>query len=145
MRFLGHGAAVVLALFMIFMGIQKFAGHNPVFSYLAVSTGLGLFAPVAQHLTGAAEIAAGALLLGGFFKPFLRGLGALLSLAVIGGAIVFHLTPWLGVVAPVAFVEGAAPPFDLETDYVKSPFLFVSALMFFALSALVLISARRKG
>lgn len=63
----------------------------------------GLFAPsgiFSQYVVGSAELVASLLLLAGAFVPRLRvlqALGALLSLAVISGAIFFHLFTPLGV------------------------------------------------
>lgn len=134
MRRIGIGAAVVLALFLAFMGVQKFTGPNPVFSFIAEQSGIGLFEPGVRMLTGVAEFAAAALLLAGFVIPAARALGALLSVGIIGGAIVFHLSPWLGVNAPVAFDEAGG--------YVHSPMLFLMALVFFAVSVFVLMLER---
>lgn len=63
----------------------------------------GVFAPsgiFSQYVIGSAELVASALLLGGLAAglKWLHGLGALLSLGVISGAIVFHLFTPLGVV-----------------------------------------------
>jgi len=111
-----------------FFGVQKFiGGENAVFSYLAAQSGIGLFEPLVRYLTGVAELAAAALMLAGLFAVTLRGLGGLLGLAVVGGAIVLHLTPWLGVNAPVAFNEAG--------EYVRSPFLFYTALGLAAVTA----------
>lgn len=134
MRNVGVGAAVVLALFMAFMGFQKFTGPNPVFSYMAEQSGIALFEPGVRMLTGVAEFAAAALLLSGFVVAPARALGALLSAGVVGGAIVFHLSPWLGINAPVAFNEAGG--------YEFSPMLFIMALVFFAVSVLVLVLER---
>jgi hypothetical protein len=63
----------------------------------------GLFAPggiFSAKVVGSAELVASVLLLSGLLVPRLRtvqGLGALLSLAVISGAIFFHLFTPLGV------------------------------------------------
>jgi hypothetical protein len=130
MKHIRLGGGVVVAAFMIFMGLQKFIpGPNPIFSHLAAESGIELFEPVVRMLTGAAEFAAAALILAGLFLGLMRGLGALLSLGVIGGAIVFHLSPWLGINAPVAFAE--------DGGYVYSPMLFIMAVGFFAVSAVL--------
>lgn len=53
-----------------------------------------------QYTIGTAELAASALLLGGMFFPshrFLQPLGALLGLAIMTGAISFHLFTPLGI------------------------------------------------
>ncbi|MEO1040471.1 MAG: DoxX family protein [Pseudomonadota bacterium] len=121
-----NASAAILAAFMVFIGVQKFGGDNTVFSYIAAQSGLSIFEPGVRLLTGLAELLAAALLVGGFFIARLRGLGGLLSLGVIGGAIVFHLSPWLGINAPVAFDEAGG--------YVFSPILFIMAVVFFSLS-----------
>jgi len=110
----------LVAAFMAFMGVQKFTGPNPVFSYIAEQSGIALFEPGVRMLTGLGELGAAALLIAGFFIARARSFGLLLSLAVLGGAIVFHLSPWLGINAPVAFDEAGA--------YVRSPMLFMMAV-----------------
>jgi hypothetical protein len=110
-----------------FFGVQKFGAENAVFAYLAEQSGIGLFEPLVRYATGVAELLAAALILAGLFVPKLRGLGGLLGLAIVGGAIVLHLTPWLGVNAPVGF--------DETGEYVRSPFLFFTALGLAALTA----------
>lgn len=134
MKYLKSGLTILLGAFMVFMGTQKFGAHNPVFSYLEWQSGIGLFEPGIRIFTGILELVAAGLLFASFFLPRLKGLGALLSVGVIGGAIVFHLSPWLGIHAPVAFADGATPPFSEPGDYVKEPFLFVMALVFLAIS-----------
>ncbi len=134
MKYLQMGASIVLALFMIFMGVQKFGGPNPVFSYIAAQSGIELFEPMVRMATGIAELGAAALILAGLFLGIARGLGALLSMGVIGGAIVFHLSPWLGINAPVAFAEGGG--------YEFSPMLFIMAVVFFAVSAVLSFAQR---
>ena len=67
------------------IGVPGLFGHTGVFS---------------QYLIGSAELAASALLLVGAFYPpyrFLLPLGALLGLAVMTGAISFHLFTPLGI------------------------------------------------
>ena len=130
MKYLHIGLAVLLAAFLLFMGAQKFGAANPVFAYLAENSGIGLFEPVIRLAVGASEIAAAALILLATFTGRLRGLGALLSAGVTGGALAFHLSPWLGINAPVAFAPGGG--------YEFSPMLFMMAVPFFVLS-LVLV------
>ena len=127
MKMVRLGGSVVLALFLLFMGAQKFGASNPVFSYIAANSGIELFEPVIRMATGVAEVVAALLLQAGVFMGKFRGLGALLSLGVIAGAIVFHLSPWLGINAPVAFAEGGG--------YEFSPMLFGMAVVFGLLSA----------
>jgi len=116
------------AALFAFMGLQKFGADNAVFAYLAETTGIGLFEPLVRIATGLAELGAAGLILAGLFVAPLRGLGGLLGLAVVGGAVVLHLTPFLGINAPVGF--------DTAGDYVRSPFLFVTAVVLLALTAL---------
>lgn len=139
MRVLLPAGTGLLAAFMAFMGVQKFTGPNPVFSHIADQSGIALFEPGVRMLTGAGEFAAAALLIAGFFIAAARGLGLLLSLGVLGGAIVFHLSPWLGINAPVAFDEAG--------DYVRSPMLFIMAAAFFGLTLVLgyLERARRQA
>ena len=59
----------------------------------------------------------------------------MLSAGIIGGAIVFHLSPWLGISAPVAFDENG--------DYVHSPMLFGMAVVFFLIALAVTWLARQ--
>jgi len=129
MKYLPAGLAVLVALFLVFMGMQKFGAANPVFAYLAASSGIELFEPVIRLIVGVSEIAAAALILLGTFTGRLRGVGALLSAGVTGGALAFHLSPWLGINAPVAFAPGGG--------YEFSPMLFLMAVPFFALSLLL--------
>lgn len=129
MNFVKPGLGLLLAAFMIFMGIQKFGGANPVFSHIAAESGFEFFEPQVRLLTGVLEMLAAFLLAVGVILKRFEGLGALLSLGVIGGAILFHLTPWLGINAPVAFAEGGG--------YVYSPMLFGMAVVFGALSAVL--------
>lgn len=72
-------------------------------AWAAGLTGLpGLFAPggiFSAHVVGSVELIASLLLLAGWFlrKPLVLGLGAAASLAVMTGAISFHLFTPLGV------------------------------------------------
>ena len=85
MNIVRMGAGVLLAAFLVFMGIQKFGGPNPVFSYMAAQSGIELFEPAIRMFTGVAELGAAALILVGLFMGVARGVGALLSAGVIGG------------------------------------------------------------
>jgi hypothetical protein len=129
MKILRWGAGLLLAAFMVFMGSQKFGPANPVFQYIAEQSGIDLFEPIVRMAVGASEILAAVLLVAGLFIVSVRGVGGLLSLGVVGGAIVFHLSPWLGISAPVAFDEAG--------QYVFSPMLFGMAVGAFVLSLLV--------
>jgi len=126
--------AFALAAFIAFMGLQKFIGDVPIFEIiefnLAQQTGLnlGFIEPHGRYVTGILEFAAAGLLV------FRRRWGALLSLAIIGGAIAAHLT-FLGISTPVSGDPGAG----------KSPMLFIMALMAFAIACLTLWIETRKS
>ncbi|NJM35639.1 MAG: hypothetical protein HC850_14120 [Rhodomicrobium sp.] len=115
-----------MAAFLIMMGGQKFGAENVIFTTIAERSGIALFEPLVRMATGAAELGAAALLL----LPRTRLFGALGAIAIIGGAIGFHLSPWLGI--SVAMAPGAAP----------TPMLFFMAVGSFVVAALVLIQAR---
>ena len=128
-KFLAHAPAYLLAAFLVFMGVQKFGAENVIFATIAERSGIGLFEPVIRIIVGVSEIAVAGLLL----APRLRLFGALGAVGVIGGAIGFHLSPWLGVSTPMA--PGGA----------ESPVLFVMAIGSFALAVVVLLRARAKA
>lgn len=129
MHWLKTGLTLLLGLFMFFMGLQKFGPANPVFQFIAEQSGMALFEPAVRIATGVLEMLAGLMLLGSLSIKRLRIYGAGLSLAVIAGAVIFHLSPWLGISAPVAF----AP----DGSYQHSPMLFVMALVFGAAAAVL--------
>ncbi len=96
MKHLNLILAIILAIGFIFFGVQKFGATNPIFSIIAERSGISLFEPVIRMATGAGELAAAALLL----YPKTRNLGILAGLAILIGAIGFHLSPWLGINVP---------------------------------------------
>ncbi len=96
---------IALGLFLISAGVAKFTtGH--VFQYIEFKSGIDLFYPFVNNLTGVAEILAGAAIL---YRPT-RLLGAVGAAALMVGAIGFHLSPWLGTSIPTGLTEGAASP-----------------------------------
>ena len=90
------GLSILLALGLAFFGVQKFGAENIVFETLATRSGISLFEPGIRIATGIAEIGAALLLL----LPRTRLFGALAAVGIVGGAIVFHLSPWLGINVP---------------------------------------------
>ena len=82
----------------LFFGAQKFGATNPVFGIIADRSGISLFEPTIRYLTGVGEIVAGLLLL--IPKILSRKAGTLIGLAILIGAIGFHLSPWLGINVP---------------------------------------------
>ncbi len=126
-------AGFILGFVLVGAGVMKFAdGH--VFQYLESQTGLGFLDPYVNWLVGAAEIAAGVMIR---FRRT-RRYGSLAALAIAGGAVLAHLTPWLGISTPTGFAEGAASPWD-RADFTAatSPSLFVIALFTLALALIV--------
>lgn len=89
-------SSLLLAAGLVFFGTQKFGAENIVFETIANRSGIDLFEPVIRRATGVAELFAAVLLV----WSRTRLLGALGAAAIIGGAIAFHLSPWLGVNVP---------------------------------------------
>ncbi len=107
MTILNRLLTIALGLFLISAGIAKFTtGH--VFQYIEFKSGIDLFYPFVNNLTGVAEILAGAAIL---YRPT-RLLGAAGAVALMAGAVGFHLSPWLGTSIPIGLVDGAASPWD---------------------------------
>ena len=92
MTWIKHLLAIALAAAMLFMGLQKFGAENVIFQTIADNTGLAFFEPGFRMFSGVLEVLAGLLM----FHPRTRGAGALLSTGIVAGAVVFHLSPWLG-------------------------------------------------
>lgn len=133
--------ALAVGVFLLAFGAMKFAGDNFIFAYIALQSGIGLFEPVVRMLVGVAEIVAGAALI----YPRTRGYGALLAVGVVLGAIVFHLSPWLGINAPTGFAEGAVSPYDAPDDFAPGgPVLFFMACGVFAASVVSLLLERER-
>ena len=125
-KLLKHAPAFLLAAFLAMMGAQKFGAENVIFATIAERSGVSLFEPQIRMLVGVSEIIAAVLLL----FPRTRLLGALGAVAIVGGAIGFHLSPWLGI--SVSMAPGAAP----------TSMLFMMAVGSFVLAVNVLILAR---
>ena len=122
-----HGAAILLAAFLVMMGVQKFGAENIIFATIAERSGIALFEPQIRMLTGVLELIAAVLLL----IPGIRSLGSLLAFSLIGGAIAFHLSPWLGIMISMA---SGAP---------ATSSLFLMAVGSFLLSCFVLYQNRQ--
>lgn len=98
--------------FLIFFGVTKFTGGAHIFPYIEYkASGLGIpfaeFAyPLLNYAVGALEIVAGALVV----LPMTRKLGAGVAILPFFGAVMFHLSPLLGVSTPIGYAE------DLPAD-----------------------------
>lgn len=88
----------VLAAGFVFFGVQKFGATNPVFAIIAERSGIELFEPLIRRLTGVAELSVAVLLLLPYIKA--KAVGVLGAVAVLLGAIGFHISPWLGINVP---------------------------------------------
>ena len=96
--------------FLIVFGVTKFTGGAHIFPLIEMNaTALGfpladLFFPLVNYATGALEIVAGALVI----LPMTRAkIGAYLAVLPFLGALVFHISPLLGVITPNGYAEGA--------------------------------------
>ncbi|WP_020590619.1 DoxX family protein [Kiloniella laminariae] len=87
----------LLAIFIAYVFLRylpfKFASGSHLFQVLEDWSGLAWFEPHGRYLTGGAELLACILL----FIPRLQALGGLLSLALMTGAIFFHVFTPLGI------------------------------------------------
>jgi uncharacterized membrane protein YphA (DoxX/SURF4 family) len=87
----------LLAIFIAYVFLRylpfKFAKGSHLFQVLEDWSGLAWFEPHGRYLTGGAELLACILL----FIPRLQSLGGLLSLALMTGAIFFHVFTPLGI------------------------------------------------
>lgn len=99
--------AIALAAAMLFMGMQKFGADNYIFETIAQKSGFAFFEPGFRMFSGVLEVLAGLMM----FHPRTRGAGATIASGVVAGAVVFHLSPWLG--TKVAMAAGAEPSYTL--------------------------------
>jgi uncharacterized membrane protein YphA (DoxX/SURF4 family) len=133
--------ALAVGVFLLAFGAMKFTGDNFIFAYIAYRSGIELFEPVIRMLVGAAEMVTGLLII----YPRTRGIGALLAVFVVLGAISFHVSPWLGVNAPTGFAESATQPYDSPDDFAEgAPALFFMACGLAAASIAALVLERRR-
>ncbi len=132
--------------FLILFGITKFTGGAHIFPVIEMkAAALGfpasdLFFPLVNYATGALELVAGALVI----LPMTRKIGAPLAVLPFLGAVVFHISPLLGVVTPEAFntdnatladALSAGGPFVADHFTGSTPVLFILAAVFLLLSA----------
>lgn len=136
----------VLALgvggFLLMMGITKFTGGAHIFPYIefnATGMGLplaGLAYPLGNYATGLLEVVAGVMVI----LPMTRRIGAPLSVLPFLGAVIFHLSPLLGVSTPAAYAD----PKPVEALSAGGPFAasdfspeMTTALFMLALAGLI--------
>jgi hypothetical protein len=101
-RVLSWALGLTLAVLLLVVAFLQMSGPapNPVFGLIAVRSHIALFEPYVRYLVVALE----AVALLGVVYPKTRSHAAILALAVSLGAILLHLSPWLGVQLP----QGAA-------------------------------------
>jgi len=97
-RVLSWALGLTLAVLLLIVAFVQLSAPtpNPVFGLIAARSHIALFEPWARYLVVLIE----AVALIGVIYPKTRSRGAMLSLVVALGAIVLHLSPWLGVQLP---------------------------------------------
>ncbi len=107
--------------FLLMMGVMKFTGGAHIFPYIeykATALGLpfaGLAYPLGNLATGGLEVIAGILVI----LPMTRKVGAMLAVTPFLGAVVFHLSPLLGISTPAGYSD----PKPLEALAAGGPFV----------------------
>ena len=101
-RVLSWALGLTLAVLLLIVAFVQMTGPvpNPIFGMIAARSHIGLFEPFGRYLVALAEIVAVALVV----YPRTRAKGAMLALVVVLGAVLLHLSPWLG----VETLQGAA-------------------------------------
>lgn len=147
-RYAPWAAALVIAAIFLDSLRFKFTGHETprhIFETLREWSGIGLFYPAGPWIIGVGELLSSILLIAlpllfvATKRARLADLsqfgGALIAIAIMTGAIVFHLFTPLGVETPVEWANGEAVK--------SSPALFYAACGAWAAAALIL--AMRRG
>lgn len=145
--------ALIVGGFLLVFGIMKFAGAAFIFPYIeykASAAGLplaGLAWPFGNYAVGAVEVLAGALVI----LPPTRRFGALLAVAPLLGAVLVHLSPYLGTTTPTGFADpmpsealAAGGGFTRDNFMAEtSPMLFMVASTMLAAALVNLFVQRR--
>jgi hypothetical protein len=94
-RILSWTLSLTLAILLLVVAFLQMSGPapNPIFGIIALRSHIGLFEPYGRYLVVLLEVVA----LAGVVYPRTRPKGAILALVVALGAVVLHLSPWLGV------------------------------------------------
>lgn len=136
--------ALIVGGFLIMMGVMKFTGGAHIFQFIeyqAAAVGApfaSLAYPLGNYATGLLEVASGALLI----LPMTRQLGAKLAVLPLLGAVIFHLSPLLGVTTPDGFAD-PAPTAALATGgpFLREHFSAGESNMLFMMAAGMLVVA----
>lgn len=133
--------------FLVIFGITKFTGGAHIFPLIEMKAGaLGLplsdlFFPLVNYATGTLELVAGVLVL----LPMTRAkIGALIAVLPFLGAVVFHISPLLGVITPNGYAEnadGLEAALAAGSGFVPEHFSAETGPMLFALAAGFLVLA----
>lgn len=94
-RVLSWALGLTLAVLLLIVAFLQMSGPtpNPIFGMIAARSHIALFEPWGRYLVVLVEVVA----LAGVVYPPTRSRGALLALIVAIGAVILHLSPWLGV------------------------------------------------
>lgn len=136
--------ALAVGGFLLAFGIMKFAGMAFIFPYIeykATAAGLPLADlawPLGNYAVGALEILAGALVI----LPMTRRFGAPLAVLPLLGAVIAHISPYLGTTTPLDF----ASPKPLEAlaaggGFVRENFTAETGPMLFMMASAMLVLA----
>lgn len=112
--------ALAIGGFLLMFGFMKFSGGAHIFPFIEYKAGAAgvplaeLAYPLGNYATGALEVLAGALLI----IPATRRLGAQVAILPFLGAVLFHLSPFLGISTPT----GYADPKPVEVLAAGGPF-----------------------
>ena len=136
--------ALAVGGFLIFFGVMKFTGGAHIFPYIEYkAAGAGvpmaeLAYPLGNYATGALELLAGVLVI----LPMTRSFGAKLAVLPFLGAVIFHLSPYLGVTTPVGYAD--PKPVDVLAaggPFARSDFSEATTTMLFMMALGGLIAA----
>lgn len=136
--------ALAVGGFLLMFGFTKFSGGAHIFPYIEFkAAGAGapfaeLAYPLGNYATGALELLAGVLVI----LPMTRKLGAKLAALPFLGAVMFHLSPLLGISTPT----GYADPKPVEAlaaggPFARTDFAATETTMLFMMAALGLVAA----
>jgi len=130
--------------FLLFFGYLKFSGAAFIFPYIEYKSGaaglpLAEFAyPLGNYLVGGTEILAGILVI----LPMTRKIGSLFAVMPFLGAVIMHLTPYLGTVTPVDFaIPKPLDALKAGEGFVRTDFTAETGTALFTVAAVMLVVA----
>jgi len=138
------GLALAVGGFLLMFGFMKFSGGAHIFPFIelkASAAGVPFAAlafPLGNYATGALEVLAGALLI----IPATRQLGAKLAVLPFLGAVLFHLSPFLGISTPTGYAD--PKPVDVLAaggPFARTDFAATETTALFMMAAVGLVAA----